>query len=63
MSNPLFQTLAIFNDVYNAMFILYLDIRKAFDSVPHVSLIAKLKNTGKAGSLHRWFSSYLYGRT
>ena len=41
----------------------FIDLRKAFDSVPHNALIAKLKRFGvKENSIH-WFSNYLYNRT
>ena len=41
---------------------LYLDFSKAFDRVPHHSLLQKMKVYGFNGSLLKWFTSYLSGR-
>ena len=41
---------------------IYFDFRKAFDSVPHQRLLAKLKCYGISGSLLRWISSFLTAR-
>ena len=41
---------------------IYLDFRKAFDSVSHNKLLAKLSNNGIAGNLWNWFNSYLHNR-
>ena len=43
--------------------VLYLDIRKAFDSIPHNELLLKLWHCGICGKLWLWFKSYLYSRT
>ena len=40
----------------------FLDISKAFDTVLHKCLIAKLRSIGINGSLLLWFESYLTGR-
>jgi hypothetical protein len=40
----------------------FLDISKAFDTVWHKCLIAKLRSIGINGSLLLWFESYLTGR-
>ena len=50
------------NDGLSAI-IIYLDIRKAFDQVPHVLLLNKLRRAGISGSLLCWLQSYLSGRT
>ena len=42
--------------------IIYLDYRKAFDSVPHKRLIEKLKTYGITGSLRKWIESFLMSR-
>ena len=41
-------------------FRIYLDFRKAFDSVPHSKLLAKLPQYRITGSLWYWFSNYLH---
>ena len=43
--------------------VVYLDYRKAFDSVPHEGLIEKLKTAGFGPELVGWVESYLEGRT
>ncbi len=42
--------------------IIYLDLSKAFDKVPHNLLLLKLNSYGISGSLLSWFSSYLTDR-
>ena len=42
--------------------IMYLDFRKAFDTVPHVRLINKLKAYGIEGNLLLWIASFLSNR-
>jgi len=42
--------------------VIYLDISKAFDSVPHVRLLSKLKAYSIGGHLLKWISNYLIGR-
>jgi len=41
---------------------IYLDISKAFDSVPHMELLHKLHLFGITGNLWRWFQQYLADR-
>ena len=41
---------------------IYLDYRKAFDSVPHERLLAKLHALGIRGRLHSWIRSFISGR-
>ena len=43
--------------------IIYLDLAKAFDSVSHVKLLYKLSRIGMGGNLHKWFASFLTGRS
>ena len=41
----------------------YLDFRKAFDSVSHERLLSKLMMYGITGGVHIWVKSFLYDRT
>ncbi len=43
--------------------IVYLDIKKAFDTVNHVILLQKLKWIGVDSNSLQWFQSYLSHRT
>ena len=45
------------------MDVIYLDYRKAFDTVPHKRLLKKLKDLGISGQLLRWIESFLTDRT
>ena len=42
---------------------LVLDFAKAFDTVAHRRLLSKVAGYGIRGSLHRWITSFLEGRT
>uniref|UniRef100_A0A1I8AXC6 Reverse transcriptase domain-containing protein n=1 Tax=Meloidogyne hapla TaxID=6305 RepID=A0A1I8AXC6_MELHA len=42
---------------------IYIDIQKAFDSVPHDLLIFKLKKIGIQGNLLKWITNFLDNRT
>ena len=42
---------------------IYLDLRKAFDTVPHIRLINKLKGYGIRGKLLDWIEDFLHERT
>ena len=42
--------------------VIYLDFRKAFDTVPHDKLLAKLWSMGITGRLWLWFKAYLSSR-
>ncbi len=39
--------------------VVYLDFRKAFDSVPHERLLVKLASYGITGNLHKWMQSFI----
>lgn len=42
---------------------IYLDFRKAFDTVPHQRLLNKLKAYGIVGDINDWIRAFLTGRT
>jgi ribonucleases P/MRP protein subunit RPP40 len=42
--------------------VVYLDYRKAFDTVPHRRLIAKIRSCGITGKLLQWIEDFLMGR-
>ena len=59
------QLLILFNHIVNEKDqtdVIYLDLRKAFDSVPHNELLLKLRSMGISGNLWLWFKSYLLNR-
>ena len=50
-------------DRKNPCDVIFLDFRKAFDTIPHPELLYKLWTHGITGPLWRWFQSYLSNRT
>ena len=42
--------------------VIYIDFRKAFDSVPHVKQLSKVRSYGITGKLWGWFEAYLKNR-
>ena len=64
------QLLIFLNNVHRALNnancsqcdVIYLDFKKAFDSVHHQELLLKLWKTGIVGGLWRWFREYLSDR-
>nr|VZI42701.1 unnamed protein product [Spirometra erinaceieuropaei] len=50
-------------DEGNVVHAIYIDSKKAFDSVPHQRLLNKLRNTGIRGRLLVWIQSFLAGRS
>ena len=60
------QLLVFLHQIVNSTMqtdVIYLDIQKAFDSIPHCKLLAKLWSFGITGNLWRWILCYLSGRT
>ena len=43
--------------------VIIMDFSKAFDTVPHERLLAKLKHAGVRNSLHNWVKNFLTKRT
>ncbi|BHF79048.1 hypothetical protein SprV_0602216500 [Sparganum proliferum] len=50
-------------DEGNVAHAIYIDFKKAFDSVPHQRLLHKLRNAGIRGRLLVWIQSFLAGRS
>ena len=46
----------------NSVDVVYLDLRKAFDCVPHRRLLSKLQSYGVAGKLFEWIENFLSNR-
>ena len=59
LTDQWFQALEVGHDVCAVFF----DFRKAFDSVPHLPLMAKLCSLDLHKRLIRWFNNYLADRT
>ena len=41
--------------------VIFFDVRKAFDSVPHIELLNRLEEIGLPPAIVRWFKNYLTG--
>ncbi len=60
--------LELFHEVYhdydkNKSFdIIYLDVKKAFDTVPHRKLMTKVRALGIGGTIADWIENWLTGR-
>ena len=50
-------------DEGTALDVIYLDFRKALDSVPHKRLLCKLRSYGVSGKLLSWIEAFLSGRS
>ena len=50
-------------DRNNPVDAVYLDLSKAFDTVPHNKLLHKLKGYGISGNVLKWITDFLTGRT
>ena len=59
----LFDKIYSSKDIGNKPAIVFLDIKKAFDSVDHNLLLKKLKYYGISGKVYKWFESYLNNRS
>ena len=63
------QLLSIVEEIQSAMNhhlsvdLIFIDFRKAFDTVPHQRLLTKLHHYGIQGNVHNWISSWLTKRT
>ena len=42
----------------NPVDMIYLDIQKAFDSVPHMRLLKKIYNLGISGNIYKWIKNF-----
>ena len=49
-------------DSGHTIYVIYLDFKKAFDSVPHMRILSKLHSYGSRDPLLGWLKSFLIGR-
>jgi len=57
------ENLTLFMDNGEPIDIIYLDFKKAFDSVPHERLLTKLSAYGVCGNTLNWIRNFLTGRS
>ena len=63
------QLLEYFSDIHNSLDesapvdSIYLDCAKAFDTVPHKRLLAKVRALGIRGKVYKWIKAFLTGRS
>ena len=57
-----FEVITSAYEAGHAIVLIYLDISKAFDRVPHNALLHYLSHAGITGALLKWFKSYLTDR-
>ena len=57
VSKRIYQQYAIENKMYGCD--IFIDLKKAFDTVNHTILLNKLEHYGIRGSGLKWFTSYL----
>ena len=61
--NDLISRIHLALDEGKCVLAIFLDLKKAFDTVSHEKLLKKLNNYGIRGNTLNWFESYLTGRT
>ena len=57
------EDFSVFIEQGNNIDIIYLDFKKAFDTVPHKRLLEKIKSYGISGNLYKWIRDFLSNRT
>ena len=57
------EDFTLFMDKKQSFDVIYLDFKKAFDSVPHERLLLKLEGYGITGNILKWIRSFLENRT
>ena len=68
LGNPVAALVSTFHKILQLMengsdvTLVFFDLRKAFDSVPHLPLLHKLKDTGLNQHILQWITSYLCNR-